>query len=447
MMKKTSMLRLSYAIIMVLGSNNLYAVDMANLPADYFTDSVPSFTSSAYPRAVCKTGQPCGNTCISWSYVCHVGTTTSNSNPVTTTPTYPTTNTTTTNTSTNTNNTTNTSFTPTLIDQVITLGVISAIPVGTSTTISVAGGASGNPVLLTSVTPAICSVNNSGLITGLDVGVCTITANQAGNPSYKSALQITKNLNIEAKPVATTANTVKPAPSSCSSASLNTVIDGDTIIISNELGKEEKIRLSQIDAPEKSQPYGVEATLCLENLLKTATISVCRDGTDPYGRTIATVKANGTDVAYPMVSNGCAWAYTQYLEAGSPLPALQQQAQSQKLGLWAAGVASAQAPWLYRAGTQPLPLTATGKTPIAITINTTATAYNRIFDWAEQMFPHILTGAVKNNTTPEGTVYRCYANSFCIGYQQGRILTFDGTRIMDVGGENDILPMVQASGF
>lgn len=407
----------------------------ADLPADYFTDSIPYTPRSAQSRAVCVKGKPCGNTCISLSYTCRIGTTTT---PIST-------------------------YTPTpipvstpvpvpiptpifLIDQAIIFGASPPIQVGASGILTATGGASGNAVLFSSITPSICTATNSGTVTGITAGICTITATQAGNFSYNAATQVAKSFSINAAPTPTVA--IKPPPATCANIAVKMVLDGDTISIANEYGKTEKIRLSQIDAPEKSQPYGVEATTCLANLLAKASVSVCRDGMDQYGRTIATVKANGADVAYPMVSQGCAWAYSQYLESGSALPSLQQQAQAQNVGLWAAGTASVQAPWLYRAGTQPVPLNpTTAKTPIVVTATTTATTYNRIFDWAEQAFSDLLIGAVKNNTNPDGTVYRCYSSRFCIGYRDGRVLTFDGIQLKDIAGEADILPMVQAGGF
>ena len=80
------------------------------------------------------------------------------------------------------------------------------------------------------------------------------------------------------------------------------VVDGDTIRAGAE-----RIRLAGIDAPEKSQGrIGDEATRHLENLLCGRKIEIQRHGQDHYGRTIATVFANGEDVNHRMVRHGYA---------------------------------------------------------------------------------------------------------------------------------------------
>lgn len=227
--------------------------------------------------------------------------------------------------------------------------------------------------------------------------------------------------------------------------SLKSVVDGDTVWITNEAGQSEKVRLNQIDAPEKSQAYGLEATQCLSNLLANASVFVCRDGKDRYGRTIAAVKANGLDVGTQMVAQGCAWAYTKYLEAGSTLPATQSQAQTLGLGLWAG---SAQAPWEYRGGTQPVTVSATGTTPFAVNSATTATPFNRVLDWAEQALPDLLNGGSTTQTAADGTLSRCYATNWCVQFRNGRFFTvFDGHIVTDVGAESDWVNRVAVDGF
>jgi uncharacterized protein YhjY with autotransporter beta-barrel domain len=56
-------------------------------------------------------------------------------------------------------------------------------------------------------TVAICSVNaNDGSVTGLNAGVCTVAANQAGNASFTAAMQVTQNITVANIPVS-----VRPA--------------------------------------------------------------------------------------------------------------------------------------------------------------------------------------------------------------------------------------------
>lgn len=84
-----------------------------------------------------------------------------------------------------------------LIAQSISFGAApSGLRVGSSATVTATGGASGNPVVLASRTPAICSLGGS-TVTALAVGTCTIAANQAGGGSYAAAPEATLSFDIE----------------------------------------------------------------------------------------------------------------------------------------------------------------------------------------------------------------------------------------------------------
>lgn len=155
-----------------------------------------------------------------------------------------------------------------------------------------------------------------------------------------------------------------PTPANvCFTATVDRVIDGDTLSVKTPEGLE-RIRISQIDAPEQSQAFGLEATQCLTGLVKNYTLNICSDGQDQYGRTIAEITVKGKNIGRLMVEQGCAWAYTKYLKVGSDLPAIQENAKQSSVGLWASH--NAYAPWNYRADTA-----------------TTTKSWNRIFDWAE----------------------------------------------------------------
>ncbi|MFM9195902.1 MAG: thermonuclease family protein, partial [Planctomycetia bacterium] len=70
---------------------------------------------------------------------------------------------------------------------------------------------------------------------------------------------------------------------------------------------------------------------------------------DRYGRWIAHLTMNGVDVNRQMVAGGNAWHYEDYSRDTS-LSALQSQAQSQRLGLWAQS--NPVPPWDFRKGLQ-----------------------------------------------------------------------------------------------
>lgn len=66
-------------------------------------------------------------------------------------------------------------------------------------TLTATGGASGNPVVFSSLTPSICSSGgtNGALITPTGAsGLCTITANQAGNNTTAPAPQVTQSFKM-----------------------------------------------------------------------------------------------------------------------------------------------------------------------------------------------------------------------------------------------------------
>jgi endonuclease YncB( thermonuclease family) len=95
-----------------------------------------------------------------------------------------------------------------------------------------------------------------------------------------------------------------------------------------------KLRLSGIDAPEKSQPYGVEAQKSLAEMTMGKWIRVITRARDDYGRTVADVIADGVDVNHEQVRRGLAWEYSRFHNRRELL-VMQRQAQQQKRGLWA----------------------------------------------------------------------------------------------------------------
>jgi len=65
--------------------------------------------------------------------------------------------------------------------------------------VSAAGGASGNPVTFSSLTPATCTVDGNN-VTFVGIGDCTVAADQAGNASYNAAAQVTQTFAIARSP-------------------------------------------------------------------------------------------------------------------------------------------------------------------------------------------------------------------------------------------------------
>lgn len=125
------------------------------------------------------------------------------------------------------------------------------------------------------------------------------------------------------------------------------VYDGDTITCLDENNQQQKVRLAAIDAPESSQDFGKVSREALASLVFGRTVEVTTEGRDRYGRWIGQVSVDGVDVNRQMVATGNAWHYTAYSSDAS-LAEAQQQAQAQRLGLWAQQDPTA--PWDYRKG-------------------------------------------------------------------------------------------------
>ena len=110
------------------------------------------------------------------------------------------------------------------------------------------------------------------------------------------------------------------------------VLDGDTVEVMHD-GKAERIRLAQIDCPEKNQPFGQAAKKYVLDIAAQKIVTVQVDTVDRYGRTVGEVfLPDGSNLNKQIVGAGYAWQYKRYSkdpEYGD----LEKQARSAKLGL------------------------------------------------------------------------------------------------------------------
>lgn len=127
-------------------------------------------------------------------------------------------------------------------------------------------------------------------------------------------------------------------------AKVISVLDGDTILVLQE-GKTAKVRLANIDAPEKAQPFGKQARLSLRELVYQKQVQIDGRAVDQYGRIVALVTSEGLDVNREQLKRGMAWEYS-YRHSDESYIALQSEAQQAQRGLWAAP--DPQAPWQWR---------------------------------------------------------------------------------------------------
>ncbi len=142
------------------------------------------------------------------------------------------------------------------------------------------------------------------------------------------------------------------------------ITDGDTIKVLVD-GREQRIvRLAEIDAPEKAQPWGNRARQKLSELVFSRDVVVRQTDTDRFGRIVAKVFVEGRDVGRAMVASGAAWAFRRYLVDRSLLD-VEAGAKRQRIGLWSMPANETIAPWDWRQGARVAPAEAVTAGPVA----------------------------------------------------------------------------------
>lgn len=101
-------------------------------------------------------------------------------------------------------------------------------------TVTATGGASGNPVVFSAATPAVCTVTTGGSVSFVHAGTCTINADQAGTTYYSAAVQAQQTFEVAKAPQAITLTSTPPAaavvegsgyqPTASSTGSANPVV-------------------------------------------------------------------------------------------------------------------------------------------------------------------------------------------------------------------------------
>ncbi len=84
------------------------------------------------------------------------------------------------------------------------------------------------------------------------------------------------------------------------------ISDGDTLTLLTEERDQVRVRLAEIDAPERGQPYGASARQALSDLALGKAIRVAVQDTDRYGRAVGRVFAGAQDANAEMVRRGAA---------------------------------------------------------------------------------------------------------------------------------------------
>jgi micrococcal nuclease len=110
------------------------------------------------------------------------------------------------------------------------------------------------------------------------------------------------------------------------------VADGDSITVLHDR-EQVKVRLVDIDAPEKAQPFGNRSKQALEALVKGREVKVVERGKDRYERTLARIYHGDLDVNAEQVRQGMAWVFRRY-SFDTGLYAIEAEAKEQQRGLW-----------------------------------------------------------------------------------------------------------------
>jgi endonuclease YncB( thermonuclease family) len=139
-------------------------------------------------------------------------------------------------------------------------------------------------------------------------------------------------------------------------AKIIVVIDGDTVLI-RRAGGLMKIRLAEIDAPEKAQLFGDASKQSLSEMVLGKQVQVVSQAVDKYGRMVAHLSIKGLNVNAEQIRRGMAWEYfassaassqssQDPLHSNQSLKAIQEEAKNAPRGLWVQS--NPIPPWTWR---------------------------------------------------------------------------------------------------
>jgi endonuclease YncB( thermonuclease family) len=128
------------------------------------------------------------------------------------------------------------------------------------------------------------------------------------------------------------------------------VADGDTITILTQQHEQIKIRLSAVDTPEKGQAFGQKSKDFTSSMVAGKNVSIKSETIDKYGRSVAMVFVNGSNVNEQIVKQGYGWVYRKYCKGAfcNDWLELEKQARNSQIGLWADK--NPTPPWEWRHG-------------------------------------------------------------------------------------------------
>jgi len=123
------------------------------------------------------------------------------------------------------------------------------------------------------------------------------------------------------------------------------IIDGDSILVTDDKSIEYEVQLEGIDAPELKQEFGAESMDGLAKMLKEKTVRLTWKSKDNFERLLAQVYDGDKHINMEMIKSGMAWHFKRY-NKDEELAKAETEAKELKKGLWAKE--SPLAPWDYR---------------------------------------------------------------------------------------------------
>lgn len=123
------------------------------------------------------------------------------------------------------------------------------------------------------------------------------------------------------------------------------VADGDTLTALCPGNEQVRVRLTEIDAPERKQPFGTRSRQSLADMCFGKQARIVSQGRDRYKRLLGRVYCDGVDANAEQVRRGMAWVYDRYV-TDRTLYKLQDEARTEGDGLWSD--ARPVPPWEWR---------------------------------------------------------------------------------------------------
>ncbi len=147
-----------------------------------------------------------------------------------------------------------------------------------------------------------------------------------------------------------------PAPAVVYGVSID-VQDGDSFVMRDDLGNRIRVRISGIDAPEKSQAFADRSRQHLRDLMRDARIRLEPVKVDVFARTVARVWVLSgddkpeRDAGLAQIEAGLAWHFKRYRsdqqdQDSARYAKAERVARSEGLGLWRDP--NPQPPWDFR---------------------------------------------------------------------------------------------------